>query len=117
MTYQSAIMSASLGRAWLYDFDYKVEQAAKAGFKGIELFYEDLEYLGRKLAGNDSPTSDQLLEAASHCHAVCDRNGLRIIGLQPFLFYEGLKDRDQHATLIEKMRSETELMSLPETVE
>ncbi|KAL2865918.1 sugar phosphate isomerase/epimerase family protein [Aspergillus lucknowensis] len=104
MAYKPAIMSASLGRAWLHDLDYKIAEASKAGFKGIEIFYEDLEYLARKLSKSENPTTDQLLSAASHIHGTCQRSGLEIIGLQPFLFYEGLKDREQHARLIEKMR-------------
>ncbi|KAL1865793.1 hypothetical protein VTK73DRAFT_5064 [Phialemonium thermophilum] len=104
MTYQPAIMSASLGRAWLHDLDYKIEQAAKAGFKGIEIFYEDLEYAARKIAGNDHPTPEQLLEAASHVHDVTERVGLKIIGMQPFLFYDGLLDRAEHQRLLDKMK-------------
>lgn len=104
MSYQPAIMSASLGRAWLHDFDYKIEQAAKAGFKGIEIFYEDLEYLARKISKSDSPDSNHILEAATHVRAICQAQGLEIICLQPFLFYEGLKDREQHDKLIEKMK-------------
>ncbi|KAJ5747340.1 uncharacterized protein N7511_009036 [Penicillium nucicola] len=96
-------MSVSLGRAWLHDFDYKMNQASKAGFKGIEIFYEDLEYIARGFLCNDSPVPDQLLQAADHIHKVCQTEGLEIIGLQPFLFYEGLKDREQHARLIQKM--------------
>lgn len=67
------------------------------------MFYEDLEYLARDISGNDIPTPDQLLQAADHIYAVCQTQGLEIIGLQPFLFYEGLKDREQHARLIQKM--------------
>jgi 4-hydroxyphenylpyruvate dioxygenase len=97
-------MSVSLGRAWLHDLDYKFDQAAKAGFKGIEIFYEDLEYAARKISGNDTPTSEHILQASEHVSSACQSRGLEIIGLQPFLFYEGLKDRDQHAKLIEKMK-------------
>lgn len=104
MGYQPAIMSASLGRAWLHDLDYKIDQAAQAGFKGIEIFYEDLDYAARKLSGNDTPSPDHILEAAGHVRSVCQASGLEIIGLQPFTFYEGLKDREQHARLIEKMK-------------
>ncbi|KAH7329721.1 xylose isomerase-like protein [Stachybotrys elegans] len=108
MTWQPAIMSASLGRAWLHDFDYKMEQTSKAGFKGVEIFFEDLEHVAKKLSGiaddTVTPTPDQLLNAASHCYDVCHRLNLEIIGLQPFLFYDGLKDRSQHAKLIEKMK-------------
>jgi 4-hydroxyphenylpyruvate dioxygenase len=104
MAYQPAIMSVSLGRAWLHDFNYKMEQASKAGFKGMEIFYEDLDYFARNIAGNDEPTSDQLLQAADDISSICQTQGLEIITLQPFLFYEGLKDRAQHARLIEKMK-------------
>lgn len=104
MAYQPAILSVSLGRAWLHDFNYKMEQASKAGFKGIEIFYEDLEYLARRLFGNDEPTNDQLLQAADQAHSICQTRGLEVITLQPFLFYEGLKDREQHAKLIQKMK-------------
>ncbi|KAJ5526249.1 hypothetical protein N7494_012899 [Penicillium frequentans] len=104
MTYQPAIMSASLGRAWLHDLDYKLDQAAKAGFKGIEIFYEDLDYAARKISGNDAPTSEHILQASENVSSACKSRGLEIISLQPFLFYEGLKDRDQHEILIEKMK-------------
>ncbi|KAJ5666683.1 hypothetical protein N7462_011092 [Penicillium macrosclerotiorum] len=97
-------MSASLGRAWLHDLDYKILHAAKAGFKGIEIFYEDLDYAARKVSRCDSPTSDDILQVAKHARSLCQEQGLEIIGLQPFLFYEGLKDRDEHNKLIEKMR-------------
>ncbi|KAL2830278.1 hypothetical protein BDW59DRAFT_178016 [Aspergillus cavernicola] len=104
MTYQPAIMSASLGRAWVHDLPHKITQAARAGFKGIEIFYEDLNYAARKLSNSSTPSPDRLLQAADHIHSLCTSNGLAIIGLQPFLFDEGLKDRDQHAALIAKMR-------------
>lgn len=97
-------MSASLGRAWLHDFDHKIQEASKTGFKGIEIFYEDLDYMARKQSKTESPNPDQLLDAATHCHDVCQKNGLDILGLQPFLFYEGLKDRAQHDLLIGKMK-------------
>lgn len=97
-------MSASLGRAWLHDFDLKVEEASRSGFKGIEIFYEDLEYVARKISGSEQPKQDAILEAATYCYKTCQKNGLVIIGLQPFLFYEGLIDRKQHDRLIEKMK-------------
>ncbi|KAJ4265296.1 hypothetical protein NW762_004581 [Fusarium torreyae] len=106
MAFQPAIMSISLGRGWIHDFDNKMTQAAKVGFRGIELFIEDLENLAGKIPGDEStePTSDQLLQAAKHARATCDSNGLTIITLQPFLFYDGLKDRVQHARLLEKAK-------------
>lgn len=97
-------MSASLGRAWLHDFDKKVNQASDHGFKGIEIFYEDLEWLAKKLHSVEQPTSDHILQAAEHARRVLDDANLTVIGLQPFLFYEGLLDRQQHERLIEKIK-------------
>ncbi|KAL4953478.1 hypothetical protein BDW69DRAFT_184423 [Aspergillus filifer] len=108
MTYQPSIMSASLGRAWIHALPHKINQASLAGFKGIEIFYEDLEYFARDIGGikdtETVPTPDQLLNAASQIKTLCDEGGLEIIDLQPFLFYDGLKDREQHDQLIKKLK-------------
>ncbi|KXH68148.1 hypothetical protein CSAL01_09356 [Colletotrichum salicis] len=99
--FRPAVLSASLGRAWVHDFD---KTAAKCGFEGIEIFYEDLEYVAKKLHDVDQPAPEHLLAAASHIHDVLEDLKITIIGLQPFLFYEGLLDRDRHARLIEKIK-------------
>jgi 4-hydroxyphenylpyruvate dioxygenase len=102
-TFQPAILSASLGRAWLHDIDNKLSQASAHGFKGIEIFYEDLEYAAKAVSGRETPTTDDLMEGAKHIAAICSKAGLKVIGLQPFLFYEGLLDRKKHDQLIEKI--------------
>lgn len=99
----------SLGRAWLHNFDHKLRQAAAHGFEGIEIFYEDLEHLAKELAStsdDDTPTTpDQLLiRAAEHARQLCASLHLAIIGLQPFMHYEGLLDRAQHRQRIEKAK-------------
>jgi 4-hydroxyphenylpyruvate dioxygenase len=103
-TFRPAIMSASLGQAWLHDFDNKATIAAKDGLQGIEIFYEDLEYFARKDHNTETPTSEQLVQAAEHVHRTCSAAGLTIIGLQPFLFYEGLLDRAKHDEHIVKIK-------------
>lgn len=107
MTYAPAIASMSLGRAWVHDFEKKMKAASTSGFQGMEIFYEDLEYVARSLDAsadeNATPSPSQLLAGARKVKEICDQNGLEIIGLQPFLFYEGLKDRAQHNRLIEKL--------------
>lgn len=108
-SYRPAILSVSLGRAWLHGFEKKAREAASHGIQGIEIFYEDLVYFASELSGNptpDNPTpdNDQILTAAARIKALCDELHLTIIGLQPFLFYEGLLDREQHARLIEKIK-------------
>jgi 4-hydroxyphenylpyruvate dioxygenase len=101
--FQPAIMSASLGRAWVHELDNKIRMAGQQGFKGIEIFYEDLEYVAKKLSKCESPTPEHLVEAARQIHEMCQVAGLQIIGLQPFLFYEGLLDRQKHEELIDKI--------------
>jgi 4-hydroxyphenylpyruvate dioxygenase len=102
-TFQPAILSASLGRAWVHDLDTKIKEAGQEGFKGIEIFYEDLEYVAKKLHSRENPTSEDLIEAGRQIHGMCQEAGLQIIGLQPFLFYEGLLDRQKHDELIKKI--------------
>lgn len=106
MSYKPAIASMSLGRACVHGLENKISQAAAAGFRGVEIFYEDLEYFARTLAGittDMTPSANQLVAAARQVHKLCEQNALEIIGLQPFLFYEGLLDREQHSKLIEKL--------------
>lgn len=97
----------SLGRAWVHDFEEKMKAASASGFKGMEIFYEDLEYFAKSLDAtfdkNAPPSPSQLVATAGEVKKICDQNNLEIIGLQPFLFYEGLRDRKQHDKLIEKL--------------
>lgn len=106
MSYKPAIASMSLGRAWVHGLEHKLSEAAAAGFRGVEIFYEDLEYFARILAGittDVTPSANQMIAAARQIRTLCGQNKLEIIGLQPFLFYEGLVDREQHNKLIEKL--------------
>lgn len=97
----------SLGRAWVHPLEEKLQQASNAGFRGIEVFYEDLEYFARSLSGIEdskvTPSPSQLVAAATKIRDLCTSLNLAIIGLQPFLFYEGLLDRKEHAARIEKL--------------
>ncbi|KAE8143606.1 xylose isomerase-like protein [Aspergillus pseudotamarii] len=98
MNYQPAILSLSLGRPGIHDFEYKMEKAAQAGFKGVELFFDDLQAVSRKIAGlidDSKPTLDQLLAGADRCRDKCANLGITILTLQPYLFYDGLLDRTE----------------------
>lgn len=92
----------------MHNLDAKIEQAFLAGFEGIEIFYEDLEYLARAHESSSdpkcSPDEEALLSAARVIRRMCDEANLTIIGLQPFLFYEGLLDRERHRALITKLK-------------
>ncbi|EED12815.1 4-hydroxyphenylpyruvate dioxygenase, putative [Talaromyces stipitatus ATCC 10500] len=93
-----AISTMSLGRAWVHCMPEKLHQAAKAGFQGIELFYEDLEGFAK------SPGEGSIIDAAREIRRLCDLNQLAIINLQPFGFYGGLLDREKHKRKIEEIK-------------
>jgi 4-hydroxyphenylpyruvate dioxygenase len=107
MSFFPAIASMSLGRAWVHPLEGKLKTASEAGFCGIELFYEDLEYFTKAMPGygenEATPSPAQLIAAATKIRKLCSDLKLEIIGLQPFLFYEGLVDRKEHAARIEKL--------------
>lgn len=102
MAYRPAIASMSLGRAWVHELAPKLDQAAKQAFQGIEIFYEDLEYLAKSFPGGLSDAN--ILTAAAQIKTMCTDRHLTIIGLQPFMHYEGLLDRAEHAKRIEKLK-------------
>ncbi|KAF0324530.1 C6 transcription factor [Colletotrichum asianum] len=87
--FRPALLSASLGRAWLHDFDKKTSSTLQRS---------------STIPTSRPPTTDHLLAATTHIRKVLDGLKLTVIGLQPFLFYEGLLDREQHARLIEKIK-------------
>jgi 4-hydroxyphenylpyruvate dioxygenase len=89
MPNQPAIASVSLGRPGIHDLHNKLLQAAKHGFEGIEIFYDDLECLASSL-------HISILEAAVETRHICDSLQLSVVSLQPLLFYEGLIDRAEH---------------------
>lgn len=98
----------SLGRASAgHLMDHKLACAARNGIAGLEIFYEDLEHLAKEQANHSSRdlalSEEQLLSASRSIRKMCQNNKIEIIGLQPFLFYEGLVDRAEHAQMIGKM--------------
>jgi 4-hydroxyphenylpyruvate dioxygenase len=102
MSYKCAIASMSLGRAWVHSITSKLDAAATQHYSGIEIFYEDLEYVAKSLPGE--LTDANQLEAARQIRQMCDDRNLEIICLQPFMHYEGLTDRVAHAAKIEKLK-------------
>ncbi|SMR47015.1 unnamed protein product [Zymoseptoria tritici ST99CH_3D1] len=101
MPCKPAVCSHSLGRAWVHDMPSKLDQAARYGLD-IELFYEDLLYIAKELPGG--PTPENHLEAARYIRELCDKRSVTIICLQPFMHYDGLRDRERHAERIEEMK-------------
>lgn len=102
----------SLGRAWKHALFTKLGEASKAGFKGIEIFYEDLDYLASTYGDTNR---ENLLKAATDVRSWCTDFKLEVVCLQPFMFYEGLVDRAEHAKRIEKIKLWFELVKILET--
>lgn len=115
-----AISSHSLGRAWVHSIKPKLDQAAKYGFD-IEMFYEDLYYVAKSLPGGANPQNH--LEAARLIHSMCRERDINVICIQPFMHYEGLRDRQRHLQRIEEMKLwiqmanilQTKIISIPST--
>lgn len=97
-----SVASLALGRTWVHTMDKKLDQAAAHNLDGIELFYEDLEYIAKSLPGGPNPNN--LILAAQQIRSMCDARRLPIICMQPFMHYEGLIDRARHAERIEEFK-------------
>jgi 4-hydroxyphenylpyruvate dioxygenase len=99
---RGAISSHSLGRAWVHNLPEKLDAAAKYNMD-IELFYEDLLYVAKSLPGGATPANH--LIAAQTIRSMCDDRDISVICLQPFMHYEGLRDRKWHAERVEEMKN------------
>jgi 4-hydroxyphenylpyruvate dioxygenase len=102
MVYKIGIASMSLGRAWVHQLPQKLDQAAAYRYDGIEVFFEDLEYLAKSLDGG--LTDENQLEAARQIRRMCDDRHLEVLCLQPFMHYEGQIDRAEQKKKIQKLK-------------
>lgn len=76
----------------------------KYGYVGIETFYEDLDAFARQLSGKiGEPDNHDSALAARHVRQLCASHDLFILSLQPFSFYEGPLDREEHHRGIEEL--------------
>ncbi|CAI6340079.1 unnamed protein product [Periconia digitata] len=99
MTLLPGISTMSLGRNQAgHTLSHKLHCTAQNGLRGIELFYDDLQALATP------PTPSNLLKAATYVHDLCTSLNLTVICLQPFMHYEGLINRVDHAKRIEDMK-------------
>ncbi len=97
-----AITSMSLGHAGAgHSLAHRLDMAQKYGYRGIELFYEDLLSVATELRGENTQTSQ--LFAARLIRDMCAARGISILTLQPFANYEGLVDQDAHARRIAEL--------------
>jgi 4-hydroxyphenylpyruvate dioxygenase len=92
----------SLGRCFAgHSLSHKLDMARKYGYQGIEFFHEDLLDIAEGLG--DGGASGQI-DAARIVRRLCTERNLQIICLQPFMHYEGLRDREEHRRRIDKMK-------------
>ncbi|TQS31742.1 hypothetical protein Golomagni_07967, partial [Golovinomyces magnicellulatus] len=102
MVLKPSICSISLGRvAAGHSILHKLDVAASHGFKGIELFHEDILSLSSSMPGGSS--LENQFAAAENIGRRCQQLGLTVLCLQPFMQYEGLLDRQQHQKRIAEM--------------
>jgi len=94
----------SLGRCYAgHSFVHKLDMAHMYGYRGLELFHEDLVDIAQQLPGALSAREKEL-EAAHIIGRLCQERGITIVCLQPFLHYEGLVDRQEHVKRLEKLQ-------------
>jgi 4-hydroxyphenylpyruvate dioxygenase len=90
----------------VHDIEPKLDQAALNGLD-VELFYEDLYYLAKTFDGGPSP--DNQLRAAKAIRSMCKQRSISVVCLQPFMHYEGLRDRERHRQKIKELKLWVEL--------
>lgn len=120
MSLVPAIATVSLGRATAgHKLPAKIKAAASHSMKGIEVFYECLEQHALDITGNIKDQS--LLKAAKEVAELCNEYGMRIVCLQPLLFFEGLTDETARVAAFERLKFwfqlchalETDLIQVP----
>lgn len=127
MPCQLGITSMSLGwSAAGHQLEHKLDLAHQYGYKGIELFWDDLRDLAlrkfkqtpedHKLTDPSSePSHAAQVAAAHHIQQLCQDLDIFIICLQPFAGYEGLKDPVAKQKLMEKLHRWFDLAHILET--
>jgi 4-hydroxyphenylpyruvate dioxygenase len=98
--FKPCIATMSLGSP-SHDLTHKIQVASVHGFRGIELYWDDLVHDCRKefpgVPGPPAETEDaapspkQLQRTARRIRHVCDRAGIEVVSLQPFRDFDGLE--------------------------
>lgn len=93
----------SLGRCYAgHSLAHKLDMAQAYGYKGIELFHEDLADMAQRLG--HATAQENELAAAALIRQMCRARDLAILCLQPFSGYEGLLDRAEQARRLDQLR-------------
>lgn len=87
MQCKPTIATISLGECGLFSVQEKLYRAAEYGFREIELFYDDLEALGRSQSSSSTPSRADLVAAAADIRILCDQLHIQVLNLQPLRFF------------------------------
>nr|URY50833.1 3-dehydroshikimate dehydratase [Penicillium parvum] len=117
--WQPAIATVSLGAAHLHSITAKIDAAAQNGQQALELFHDDLAEYAKSLRGQSCEGSaagrsdrDYEIDAAHAIRDLCAQRGLKILALQPFRHYEGLRDLAKHALRLDELRHWVQLCKI-----
>ncbi|PKS12013.1 hypothetical protein jhhlp_001309 [Lomentospora prolificans] len=92
----------SMGHPSKHDLTRKLRKAAQAGFKGVELFWDDLDAFCSQTFGNTA--GGALLKACQQLKLLCDELGLEVVSLQPFRNFDGLVDKAEKEQRLEEFK-------------
>ncbi|KAI9166995.1 3-dehydroshikimate dehydratase [Paramyrothecium foliicola] len=99
----------SLGKPGLHSLTTKLEAAASKGFRGVELFWDDLEAYAGTLQGEQAGFERQvgprhMVSAARKIQQLCSTLNLSVISVQPFRNFDGLIDADLRKERIDEFK-------------
>jgi sugar phosphate isomerase/epimerase len=108
-----AYATPSLGMHPSHTVELKLQAASKAGFKGIEMGFDDLvSHADRHNPGfkgeDDIPT---LLKSANELRALCANLNLEIICLQPFQDFEGALNENERESRFQRAEKYLTIMN------
>ncbi|OAQ70606.1 4-hydroxyphenylpyruvate dioxygenase [Pochonia chlamydosporia 170] len=105
-----SIATMSMGSP-AHALDTKLKAAASKGFLGIELYWDDLHaysfLLGNQVSDAGETAASRrraLLCAASEVAKLAETLGLRIISLQPFRNFDGLRNREVRRQRVDEFK-------------
>lgn len=93
-----AIATMSLGKPGLHPLDKKLQAVASKGFQGVELFWPDLQAYAESVTATITASSTgtpakplpPIVVAACEIRGLCDKLGLDVLSLQPFVNYDSI---------------------------
>lgn len=91
--FKPCIATMSLGHPIKHSLPTKLRYASRAGFQGVEIYWDDLISFAARSLGDASAGS--LRGASDFLRLLCDELGLTVVSLQPFRDFDGLEEGDE----------------------